>query len=124
MTLATSVQNVVCTLRLRQLKHAQTVHAFKKHGRLCDVRHFVTGRQCEACLRHYSSHVNLINHAKRKESCRRFYLSRGQQVDVQAGVNSRGAAGKLTEWHDFLQADPKECIEQTVLSLACTPAAG
>ena len=107
-----------CKLRFAT-QAAQTVHAFKKHGRLCEVRHFVSGTQCEACLRQYSSHVNLINHAKRKEECRLFYLSRGHRVVIQAGVNSRGAAGKLTEWSNpFMQAQgPRNCEERSTISL-------
>ena len=107
-----------CKMRFASIA-AQTVHAFKKHGRLCEVRHFILGKQCESCLRHYSTHVNLINHVKRKQTCKQFYLSRGQQVEVQAGVNSRGASAKLTEWHDpYLQAEgPQECRDQTAHSL-------
>ena len=107
-----------CKMRFTSVA-AQTVHAFKKHGRLCEVRHFVLGKQCEACLRHYSTHINLINHVKRKRLCKQFYLTRGQIVEVQAGVNSRGASAKLTEWHDpYLQAEgPHECRAQSVQSL-------
>ena len=107
-----------CKLRFAT-QAAQTVHAFKKHNRICEVRHFVSGTQCEACLRQYSSHVNLINHAKRKEACRLFYLSRGHRVEIQAGVNNRGAAGKLTEWSNpYLQAQgPRNCEECSTVSL-------
>ena len=68
---------------------AMSVHAFKKHQRVNAIRRFVTGLQCECCLRHYSSTINLQNHAKNVSRCLNFYLARPELVDIEPGVNSR-----------------------------------
>ena len=84
----------------------QKSFAFKKHGRCNELRKFVCGQQCENCLKHYSTNIDLVNHAKRQPECRNFYLQRGLLVDIAPGVNSRGANAKLGEWHHpFTQAE-------------------
>ena len=37
------------------------VHAFKVHGRVREVRHYVSGLQCEYCLKHYAHTTDLLN---------------------------------------------------------------
>lgn len=65
------------------------VHAFKVHGKANRARAFVTGRQCEACLKIYELHSDALNHVKRSEHCYAFYQQRGVTVLREPGVNSR-----------------------------------
>lgn len=85
---------------------ALAVHQFKKHQRLTLARYFVQGTCCEACLKEYHTHLNLINHVNRKATCRGFYQQRGQIVEAEAGVNSRDAvAGRPSLTLPFLQSE-------------------
>lgn len=82
------------------------MHQFKKHQRLTLARYFVQGTCCEACLKEYHTHLNLINHVNRKATCRGFYQQRGQIVEAEAGVNSRDAvAGRPSLTLPFLQSE-------------------
>ena len=70
---------------------ALSVHSFKKHDRVHTARYYITGTQCEACLKHYSSYVSLFNHVKRSLVCLAAYQTKAQVVDPEPGVNSRKA---------------------------------
>ena len=86
------------------------VHAFKKHGRVTEARQFVIGSQCCACLKHYSSYVNLVNHVKNSRTCLQFYRSKPTVVQPEPGVNSRSATaakGGLEDPH-FVAQGPHE----------------
>ena len=82
------------------------LHQFKIHGRLTLARYFVQGTRCEACLKDYNTHTNLINHVGRKTTCLNFYQCRGSKVEADAGVNSRKAnAARSTLPRPFQQSE-------------------
>ena len=100
----------LCCARQFQSAAAQAVHAFKKHDRKQAARYFVTGTQCEICLKHYSTYVNLFNRVKRSNACLEAYLKKTVVVDPEPGVNSRIATGFRQSARDpfFQAAGPKE----------------
>ena len=84
-----SVFGCLCCRKMFRNKASLAVHAFKKHGRINRARAFVTGQQCECCLKHYELHSSLINHVKRGGACFVFYQQRGIRVQAEPAVNSR-----------------------------------
>lgn len=86
-----SQQNCLQCRRVFESASACAVHAFKQHDRAARARDFVTGVVCEACLKAFSSHVDLINHINRKTACFRKYKARGLQVEREPGANSKRA---------------------------------
>ena len=86
------------------------VHSFKMHQRLRHVRLYVTGEQCEHCLKTFEQHLNLLNHVNNNESCLLFYQHRGLRVEAQPGVNSRAAKQKQKVLSaPFMQAEGPLC---------------
>ena len=51
---------------------AWSVHAFKCHGLVGEYRRVLSGLQCQACLRHFTTHVKLCRHLQYFSSCRHF----------------------------------------------------
>ena len=97
-----------CLLCKRQFSSAaaQAVHSFKMHDRRQAARYFVTGRQCLHCLKHYNSHVYLVNHVKRSTACLEYYQNEPILIDPEPGVNSRVADRLQQSTIDpFLQAE-------------------
>ena len=91
-------------------RSALTVHAFKKHGRVNQVRDFVQGTQCERCLRVYDRYTDLVNHVKRSTACFDFYKGRRWHVARQPGVNSRQENRNRRDLRaPVLQAEGPQC---------------
>ena len=91
-------------------KANMAVHAFKKHGRINKARAFVSGTQCEACLKQYELHSDLINHVKRGGPCYAFYQQRGTRVQPQPAVNSRVELKEKSLFRlPFMQAEGPKC---------------
>ena len=87
-------------------KAALAVHSFKKHSRINTARHYVQGKQCLCCLKHYTSNINLVNHVKRSDACFRHYEDQPQLIDVEPGLNSRELNKQYTTLPDpFFQAE-------------------
>ena len=108
---------------------AWSVHAFKCHGLVGEYRRVLSGLQCQACLRHFTTHVKLCRHLQHFPSCRRSLQSRGYRCVPEPGVGSRKAAdpgafqaptlqaqGPLLpptqgEWDDYLDRPSIEVLE-------------
>ena len=77
-----------CAQRFSDLR-CWSHHAFKRHGRVREVRRFLQGTQCPACLRHFASNFRLCNHVERSPSC----LSQASRLhpshDIEPGRGSR-----------------------------------
>ena len=87
------------------------VHSFKIHRQLRHVRLFVTGEQCEHCLKLFDQHTNLLNHVHNNPPCFLFYTHRGVVVEAQPGVNSRIARQKRGVLPiPYLQAEGPRCL--------------
>ena len=93
---------------------ACAVHSFKRHNRAARARDFVTGVTCQACLKVFPSHVDLVNHVNRQDNCYQLYEGRGLQVEREPGVNSRHAAQSRSELPaPYMQAEgPKPESEE------------
>ena len=68
---------------------ALAVHAFKKHGRVTEARHYASGTQCTVCLKHYSTYSSLVNHLKYSQGCLTQLRARGPLLAPEPGLNSR-----------------------------------
>ena len=44
-------------------------HAFKRHGRVKEARHFAVGSQCQICLKQFPSTFHLSNHLEYSQAC-------------------------------------------------------
>ena len=96
----------LCCQRTFDSASACAVHSFKRHNRVARARDFVTGDTCEACLKVFPSHVDLVNHVNRQDHCYRLYEGRGLCVAREPGVNSRQAARMRSELPDpYMQAE-------------------
>ena len=106
----TSAFCCLCCQKTFTKKANMAVHAFKKHGRVNRARAYVTGQQCEHCLKHYELHSDLINHVKRGGPCFDFYQRRGLTVCPEPAVNSRAEVRRkslLRQPH--MQAEGPRC---------------
>ena len=87
-----------------------SVHSFKKHHRLKPARQYVSGNTCEACLKTYPLHSDLINHVSRALRCLQFYQDRGLEVQPEPGVNSRTENRQRKALREpFMQAEGPVC---------------
>lgn len=102
----------LCCKKTFATKANMAVHAFKKHGRVNKARAYVTGQQCERCLKHYELHSDLINHVKRGGPCFDFYQNRGLIVRCEPAVNSRAKTRRKSLLrHPHMQAAGPRCQE-------------
>ena len=94
--LQTEVGNEVCAVcRLHFADYrAWSVHAFKTHARVDEVRRLASGSQCPTCLRHYPTPVQLCRHLRHSRACRQPLLSRGGWSEPEPGQGSRKAVDK------------------------------
>ena len=98
-----------CAMTFAKRSHL-AVHAFKKHNRANRARAFVTGTQCEHCLKVFDVHSFLLNHVKRAEACYSFYATRGTRVPREPGVNSRKENAHFSSFRNpFFQAEGPRC---------------
>lgn len=75
------------------------------------MRHYVTGLQCEYCLKHYAHTTDLLNHVEYSRLCWSFYRERGVRVDIEPGVNSKKANLQRQLLKDpFVQAEGPQCM--------------
>ena len=70
---------------------AWSVHAFKTHGHTAEHRQVQHGLQCQACLRHFTTHVKLCRHLQYQPRCRQTLLSQGHHCSVEPGVGNKRA---------------------------------
>ena len=110
---------------------AWSVHAFKCHGLVGEYRRVLSGLQCQACLRHFTTHVKLCRHLQYFPVCRHALQARGFSCTPEPGIGSRKSvdAGNLqapslqaqgpllppsnTEWEGYLDrpsAEVAECL--------------
>ena len=69
-------------------KASWAVHAFKIHQRTTDARRVASGTSCERCQKEYHEHVRLIRHLTHSKICREALQQRGEQPQLQRGMNS------------------------------------
>ena len=67
------------------------VHAFKRHGRVGEYRQVQTGLQCQACLRHFPTHIKLCRHLQYHPACRHSLQARGFHCLPEPGIGSKRA---------------------------------
>ncbi|CAE7840215.1 unnamed protein product, partial [Symbiodinium microadriaticum] len=70
---------------------AWSVHAFKVHGRTTEGRRIQKGTQCQACLRHFTTHIKLCRHLNQQKECRTLLQTAGYSCHVEPGQGSRKA---------------------------------
>ena len=108
---------------------AWSVHAFKRHGIVGEYRHVLSGTQCQACLRHFTTHIKLCRHLQHFSSCRRSLQARGFRCVPEPGIGNRNAVdeGKFQapslqaqgpmplpevgDWDDYLDRPSIEVLE-------------
>ena len=83
---------------------AWSMHAFKCHGIVGEYRHVLSGKQCQACLRHFTTHIKLCRHLQHFPSCRRSLQSRGFRCIPEPGIGSRKAVDEGNFQAPSLQA--------------------
>ena len=79
-----------CNVVFRDFR-AWSVHAFKCHGRIDEVRSLTDGLQCPHCLRHFATNVRLCRHIRHSTACRRTLLGNRQRTAPLPGIGSRKA---------------------------------
>ena len=84
---------------------AWSVHAFKTHARVDEVRRLADGSQCPTCLRHYPTPIQLGRHLKHSRPCRQPLLSRGFWSAPEPGQGNRKAIDKGLICAPALQAE-------------------
>ena len=84
---------------------AWSVHAFKSHGLVGEYRRVLTGLQCQACLRHFTTHVKLCRHLQHFPSCRHFLQARGYQCHPEPGIGNRKVVDEGNFQAPSLQAE-------------------
>ena len=83
---------------------AWSVHAFKCHGRIDEVRSLAEGLQCQHCLRHFATNVRLCRHLRHSAVCRRTLLGNGRRTTPAPGIGSRKAPKEYLFCAPALQA--------------------
>ena len=83
---------------------AWSVHAFKTHGHTAEYRQVQHGLQCQACLRHFTTHVKLCRHLQYQPRCRQTLLSQGHHCKVEPGKGNKRAADEGKYQTPSLQA--------------------
>ena len=84
--------------RLFPSRQAWAVHAFKKHGRIREVRKMLDGSHCPICLKQFPANIQLCRHVEYSVHCQRQLRARGFVGVVQPGVGNR----KALDGYDFL----------------------
>ena len=84
---------------------AWSVHAFKCHGLVGEYRCVLSGLQCQACMRHFTTHVKLCRHLQHFPSCRHFLQARGFHCSPEPGIGNRRAADAGNFQAPTLQAE-------------------
>ncbi|CAE7762327.1 unnamed protein product [Symbiodinium sp. CCMP2456] len=106
-----------------------SVHAFKSHGHTAEYRQVQSGTQCQACLKHFPTHVKLCRHLQYHPCCRQRLQEAGHGCRVEPGIGSKRAPddgrfqapslqaqGPLLPflgegWQDYLERPSVEVIE-------------
>ncbi|CAE7910651.1 unnamed protein product [Symbiodinium necroappetens] len=70
---------------------AWSVHAFKSHGHTAEHRQVQGGTQCQACLRHFTTHIRLCRHLQYNPLCRSKLREAGYGCRVEPGVGNKRA---------------------------------
>lgn len=101
-------------------KAAWSVHAFKIHQRVTQVRKVADGVQCHVCLKRYHSHDRLINHLKYSTKCyrehrRRLLFTATQPAANSAKVKRSNNSGSLPVLHAHGPQQPQQQEEFRVL---------
>ena len=64
----------------RFLTHAgESVHMFKKHGRVAPARSLFDETHCPACLREYHTRAKVLAHLRHADRCRRALIGQRMQ---------------------------------------------
>ena len=93
----------LCNVTFRDFR-SWAVHAFKRHGRVGEVRRLGTGQQCAHCLRHYATNIRLCRHLQHSTVCRRALLGSKSRSTPAPGVGSRKAPREDLQCTPTLQA--------------------
>lgn len=92
----------------RHLTHAgESVHMFKRHGRVAPARRLFAETHCPACLREYHTRAKVLAHLRIAVQCRQELLGRRMCCHVMPGVGSqedRVLEENLDRAQPFLQA--------------------
>ena len=92
-----------CGVVFRDLR-AWSVHAFKCHGRVDEVRSLVDGLQCPICLKHFATNIRLCRHVRHTKAFRQSLLSGHHRIDPLPGIGSRRAPKEFLYCAPTLQA--------------------
>ena len=84
---------------------AWSVHAFKTHGHTAEYRQIQHGLQCQACLKHFTTHVKLCRHLQYQPGCRQILQDQGHHCPVEPGVGNRRSADEGRFQAPTLQAE-------------------
>ena len=73
----------------RFLTHAgESVHMFKKHGRVAPARSLFDETHCPACLREYHTRAKVLAHLRHADRCRRALIGQRMQCAIVPGTGS------------------------------------
>ncbi|OLP86094.1 hypothetical protein AK812_SmicGene32832 [Symbiodinium microadriaticum] len=84
---------------------AWSVHAFKTHGHTAEYRQIQHGLQCQACLKHFTTHVKLCRHLQYQPRCCQILQDQGHHCPVEPGVGNRRSADEGKFQAPTLQAE-------------------
>ena len=92
----------------RHLSHAgESVHMFKKHGRVAKAKHLFAETHCPACLGEYHTRAKVLAHLRIADSCRQQLIGKRMNCPLMPGVGSqedRALEERLDRAQPFLQA--------------------
>ena len=82
-----------------------SLHAFKKHSRVMQGRGILAGSQCQACLRHFRTNVQLCRHLRFTPTCRARLQQAGFNCPLEPGIGSKKAPDPAASQAPVLQAE-------------------
>ena len=74
-------------------------HMCRKHGQVQQIRHYIAGTQCMACLKEYHTVGQVQQHLMRSAECRTYLLQHRLHGEVLPGIGSKDNAARAQE-HD------------------------
>ena len=77
-----------CQMRFKN-RSAWSVHAFKKHNRICFLRQFSNKAICEKCCVNYWTPARLVQHLQYSHECALFMIQHAEIAPPVPGINSR-----------------------------------
>jgi hypothetical protein len=89
---------MLCHQRCRS-RGGEGAHMCRKHGQVQQIRHYIAGTQCMACLKEYHTVGQVQQHLMRSAECRTYLLQHRLHGEVLPGIGSKDNTARAQE-HD------------------------